>query len=144
MRSVPERSPSGMPYARWRDADQRLISYGQWPYASWAGMFEAVRENKTGSCWGCQCLFTVWHKEMLAIARYLNLVSNSGFGSRATHAKGASRFSGLATGRVKFSPQRQGVVPCDPAADRYTANTLLAPPLVRRIGNVLFRCTRGG
>ncbi len=139
MRAVLECCQSGKQYARWQHARRQRISCGQRSYAPWAGMFQAVHENKAGSCWGYQWRFTARRRPMLPLMPNANRVSNDGFGSRATHTMEVGRFSGLPAGQMEFPKRRPEAVQCDSAINRYTASALLASPLVRRVRRMLFR-----
>ena len=54
----------------------------------WKDVFYKVKKDQIeGSCWDYQFYFSIWKNEMLAICPKVNLVSNVGYGTDATHTK---------------------------------------------------------
>jgi hypothetical protein len=52
----------------------------------WSKAFQTMKENKLDT-WDFQWAFTIWENNGLAILPNVNMISNIGFGSEATHTK---------------------------------------------------------
>ncbi len=52
----------------------------------WTNLFDIMKEKKINT-WDYQWVFTIWKNEGLALLPNVNMVSNIGFGSDATHTK---------------------------------------------------------
>ena len=70
---------------------------------------------------------------MIAVMPNVNLVSNIGFGLHSTHTQRVSMYSGMPTESMMFPLRHPDVVRPDDEADRFTARSMFAPSLPRRV-----------
>lgn len=68
----------------------------------WHSVFEEMYEASEKVTWDYQWLFAQWANNGMAIAPSINLVSNIGHGSDATHTKIKSKIAELATSEMTF------------------------------------------
>jgi hypothetical protein len=114
--------------------DLSLVGY-------WTNIFEKVCQNKIDT-WDYQWSFHCWAQGRLAIIPNVNLISNIGYGSDATHTMGQSRFNNMKTAAMQFPLSHPPFILRDSAADEYTEKYHYFPPspelrLLVRLGRLL-------
>lgn len=92
--------------------DLSLVGY-------WTNIFEKVYQRRIDT-WDYQWMFHCWTGNRLAITPNVNLISNIGFDTNATHTMGRSKFSSMKTEAMGFPLSHPPVIMRDPAADEYT------------------------
>ena len=102
----------------------------------WAKVFQAVYEGRIDT-WDYQWGFTAWQEGMLSIMPNGNLSSNIGFGSEATHTKGASPFANLSVSAMEFPLRHPKIFQAHHMADHHESKTMFTSSLARRIINKL-------
>jgi hypothetical protein len=115
-------------------ADQDTLDY-------WTNIFQLVYQGKIGT-WDYQWTLACWLQNALSILPNVNLVSNIGFSSGATHTKSRSPFAELTTQAMAFPLAHPRFVLADQQADRFTQQTHFfgVGPLARarrRLGKLL-------
>lgn len=88
----------------------------------WYKIFDATYGGRIDT-WDYQLLFASWLQNGLHILPNVNLVSNIGFGTDATHTKTVSRCANMSVEEVKFPLQHPPFIIRDAAADDYTQST---------------------
>lgn len=74
--------------------------------------------------WDYQWCLACWQQSMLAIMPNVNLVSNIGFGSDATHTTSVSIYSDMPTVPMSFPIRHPNLVMVNHEADKFTANNM--------------------
>ncbi|MBW4580196.1 MAG: glycosyltransferase family 2 protein [Tildeniella nuda ZEHNDER 1965/U140] len=92
--------------------DDRTVQY-------WTEMLEAVSCNRIDT-WDYQWTFACWIQHGLSILPNVNLVSNIGFGTNATHTTEINQFSNLVTAAMQFPLKHPAFVIQDVKADNLT------------------------
>jgi hypothetical protein len=92
--------------------DRPLVSY-------WTNVFERVHHRQIDT-WDYQWVFHCWTRNRLAIISNVNLISNIGFDTNATHTMGQSKFSSMKTEALNFPLDHPPFVMRNSAADEYT------------------------
>ncbi|MBW4694498.1 MAG: glycosyltransferase family 2 protein [Lyngbya sp. HA4199-MV5] len=92
--------------------DHRAVKY-------WTEIFDAVSSGHIDT-WDYQWTFACWIQSGLTLLPNVNLVSNIGFGSEATHTIGANRLSNLPSEAMPFPLQHPAFVIRDIQADERT------------------------
>lgn len=97
--------------------DSQAVSY-------WSNIFQGVYEGF--NTWDYPWTFACWIHNGLSILPNVNLVSNIGFGSEATHTKGVSKFANMPTEAMSFPLQHPPFVIRDAQADDFTEKTVFS------------------
>jgi len=92
--------------------DDRAIQY-------WTELFEAVSCDRLDT-WDYQWTFACWIQHGLTILPTVNLVSNIGFGTGATHTKVTNQLSNLPNEAISFPLQHPEFIIQDLEADKRT------------------------
>jgi len=92
--------------------DDRAIQY-------WTELFEAVSSDRLDT-WDYQWTFACWIQHGLTILPTVNLVSNIGFGTGATHTKVTNQLSNLPNEAIRFPLQHPEFIIQDLEADKRT------------------------
>lgn len=92
--------------------DLSLVGY-------WTNVFERVYQRQIDT-WDYQWTFHCWTGNRLAIIPNVNLISNIGFDTKATHTVGRSKFNHMKTEAMRFSLSHPPIIMRDSAADEYT------------------------
>jgi hypothetical protein len=92
--------------------DLSLVGY-------WTNIFEKVYERQIDT-WDYQWTFHCWTQNRFAIIPNVNLISNIGFDTDATHTMGRSKFNNMKTEDMKFPLSHPPFIMRDSAADGYT------------------------
>ncbi|MEI9475034.1 MAG: glycosyltransferase family 2 protein [Deltaproteobacteria bacterium] len=92
--------------------ERRLVAY-------WWNTFQNVYEGKIDT-WDYQWTFHCWIQSRRSILPCVNLISNIGFDTTATHTKGQSAFSNMKTEPMGFPLDHPPYVLRDSVSDRYT------------------------
>lgn len=98
----------------------------------WAKVFQAVYEGHIDT-WDYQWGFTAWQHGMLSVMPNVNLISNIGFGSEATHTKGASPFANLPVDAMEFPLRHPKIFQAHHLADQHEGRTMFTSSPMRRI-----------
>lgn len=104
--------------------------------AYWYQIFERVYRGDIDT-WDYQWLFTNWIEGRYTILPSVNLVSNIGFGTNATHTTGDSELASLPTQPLTFPLKHPVGVIRNMQADAYSFETCFQPPLTSGIKNKL-------
>jgi hypothetical protein len=105
----------------------------------WTRIFSAVAGGEIDS-WAYPWMYSCWMQNMLSILPRVNLVSNVGFSTDATHTVGDSWLSNLPTEPMRFPLSHPPFVQRNVAADAATERTVFAaPPIAQRIRSWLVR-----
>ena len=97
----------------------------------WTKIFDAVHAGKIDT-WDYQWNLSSWAQGMVSVIPAVNLVSNIGFGSDATHTRGTSIYANMATEPMQFPLRHPRVVLPNVLADRYTAKTMFSESLTTK------------
>lgn len=97
----------------------------------WNYLFE--KTYKGMNTWDYQLLFTAWQNERLSIVPSVNLVSNLGFRSDATHRTNGigSEYAELPTRAIDFPLAHPASLATDDAADEFIETTMFSGNLTR-------------
>lgn len=108
-------------------------------YEYWSKMFEETHNGEIDA-WDFQWIFTCWIQNGLSILPCVNLVSNIGFGSNATHTKEINQFASMLTSAMDFPLKHPPFVIRNIEADDYTQNTMFTPipSVTTRLKNKLY------
>jgi len=85
----------------------------------WTRIFDLTYQGYINT-WDYQWVYSCWVQSSLTILPNVNLVSNIGFGTQATHTKGASRVAHLPVTAIDFPLKHPEIVTRNCAADRFT------------------------
>lgn len=83
----------------------------------WTDMLEKVYRREI-DCWGYQWLYSCWMQGGLTVVPNINLVTNIGVGSDATHTKGEAKALGIPTSEIGECIHPRAVIR-NIAADRF-------------------------
>ena len=86
----------------------------------WLEIFQRVADGEIDT-WDYQWLFASWITSRLTVLPNVNLVSNIGFGSDATHTAGASSLANLEVEKIAFPLRHPKMVLRDAKADSFTS-----------------------
>ena len=100
--------------------------------AYWTRLLQSAYEGKINT-WDIQWLFACWTQNGLSILPNVNLISNIGRGTGATHTAGKNWFMSLPTSGLNLPIQHPRFVVQDTVADRYTQQTMFTSTLAERI-----------
>ena len=90
----------------------------------WSNIFQSVYHGF--DTWDFPWTFANWIHNGLSILPNVNLVSNIGFGTEATHAKGESKFANIPTEEMTFPLQHPPCAIRDAEADDFTEKTMFS------------------
>lgn len=86
----------------------------------WTGIFDGLYERDEPDSWAYRWTYSCWKAGALTAIPQVNLVSNRGFGSQATHTRDAHHsLASMPTGPLRVTRHPPDVCP-HAAADRYT------------------------
>lgn len=107
--------------------DRRAVRY-------WTGIFDDTYLDRNSS-WGYRWIFSCWSRGALTILPQVNLVSNIGFGSEATHTHaGGNPLAFMPTESLAFPLKHPHSISRNAAADTFTQKHVFgAPSLFRRV-----------
>jgi hypothetical protein len=118
-----------------------ICAYSKNEQKYWSRAFDGVF-NKRIDTWDYQWTLTMWSQGMLSILPNVNLISNIGFGSDATHTKGASMFANLKRQPMSFPLDHPKLFIADKVADRYTSrhmfNTSILAKILSKLKHYIF------
>jgi hypothetical protein len=92
--------------------ERHLVKY-------WTRIFDKVYQHGVNT-WDYQWMFHCWTQNRLAIIPNVNLISNIGFDTNATHTTGQSEFNSMKTEAMKFPLSHPPFIIRDSASDEYT------------------------
>lgn len=105
----------------------------------WSKIFQRVADGKINT-WDYQWVFSCWVNSMLTILPNVNLISNIGFGSEATHNTRAGRLANIPSEEIGFPLKHPKLIVRNEQMDLVTANTAYNIPTGKRILDyLLFR-----
>lgn len=110
--------------------DSLVPNKGQQGY--WQRIFTRLRAGGIDT-WDYQLMLTAWSQGMVSIMPKVNMISNIGFGAEATHTKGASIFSAMATEPIDFPLVHPTIVLPDAKADAFTAKKMFPSSFARKV-----------
>ena len=138
-------------WATWRDRWQETydVSMTSWPIVReegrleellgnqketkfWTTIFNKVYAGKIDT-WDYQWGYANWAHDRVAILPAVNLISNIGFGSDATHTVSASDLANLPTNSLRFPLQHPTELIKNRSADEFTRNNWFMRPLWKRV-----------
>lgn len=93
----------------------------------WFSKLNGVYENKIDA-WGYSWVFSCWMQNGLTIIPSVNLVSNIGFGSEATHTKAESQLANMVMTAMDFPLRHPPFVIRDIEADSFVQRTIFYVP----------------
>jgi len=93
----------------------------------WTAIFDAVHRGEIDT-WDYQWLFASWVEGGLCILPRVNLISNLGFGSDATHTATANPFAALPVREMHFPLEHPPFLIRDADCDRSTYEVMFRPP----------------
>jgi hypothetical protein len=99
---------------------------------SWRRAFDGVYRGEIDT-WDFQWTLACWCQSMLAVMPQVNLISNIGFGSQATHTSQPSVYGNLPVSEIKWPLREPNVIAANPEADRATARGMFAVSIGRRL-----------
>lgn len=112
---------------------------------SWTKIFQSVYDLQINS-WAFRWTFACWMQGGLSITPAVNLVSNVGFGTEATHTQQRNRFANLPAEAMPFPLHHPPFVIRDQQADRRTQARLydlsLIPVLKGKVKKMLYSLRR--
>ena len=139
-------------WASWKRAWQKYdVEMKLWPFiretkyldywlsnkkalAHWEEEFRRLYNNKIDT-WDFQFLFACWINQGLSILPQVNLVSNIGFGTGASHTgDGNKKASNIPVKEIIFPLKHPEIVMRNLEADMYEEENYILLPLHRRIG----------
>jgi hypothetical protein len=100
--------------------------------AYWTKILGAVHSGKIDT-WDYQWNLSSWAQGRVSIIPAVNLISNIGFGSEATHTQSKSIYAGMTMEAMQFPLQHPRAVLPDIHADAYTAGTMFSGSLGKRV-----------
>jgi hypothetical protein len=98
----------------------------------WSNTFQAVYGGKIDT-WDYQWNLTSFTNNTISIIPSVNLISNIGFGSEATHTKGISPYADIPVKPLSFPLMHPNIILPHHAADEFTAKSMFSPSLLTRI-----------
>ena len=99
----------------------------------WRDIFDRTYRGKTGT-WDYQWLFACWLQYGLSVIPSVNLISNIGFGSSATHTgTDGGKLAAMETQEMKFPLSHPPFVLSDSQADDNTARLFFRPSGLSRV-----------
>lgn len=100
----------------------------------WYKVFNAVYDGKIDT-WDYQWLLASWAQGMVSIIPRVNLVSNIGFGSEATHTCEKNKYSSMDINSIEFPLKHPDIILPHKEADNYTAHSMFLDSLFKRVLN---------
>ncbi|KAM3092411.1 glycosyltransferase family 2 protein [Phormidesmis sp. 146-35] len=105
----------------------------------WTKMFQTFYENKIDT-WDFAWIYSCWLQSGLTVLPHVNLVSNIGFDSVATHTRDVeSAFANLPSTEMEFPLQHPPFMIRDRQADQFTEKTHFNPRLLSKIKRKIFK-----
>ncbi len=141
-------------WATWRrtwqyyDADMKLwptVCDGNWlndifnsnsHSKIWREYFQNVYDNRVDT-WDYQLVFACWIQSGLNILPNVNLISNIGFGTEATHTTVVNKFANMPTEKMLLPMQHPRFVIRDSQADLYTQKSNFDINSIDRLKNTI-------
>ena len=100
----------------------------------WYKVFNAVYDGKIDT-WDYQWVLASWAQGMVSIIPRVNLVSNIGFGSEATHTCEKNKYSSMDINSIEFPLKHPDIILPHKEADNYTAHSMFLDSLLKRVLN---------
>jgi hypothetical protein len=111
--------------------------------AYWRYQFDRVKDAGDRGDWDIAWLLSSWIEEALSIVPSVNLVSNIGFGTGATHTQDArSAFASLPTAPIPFPLRHPPAIERSEDEDRLAAATVFSGNLERLVSSLRQRIRR--
>jgi len=142
-------------WATWRDrwAGSYDVTMAKWPRirkegwladmvgntreaAYWQKIFERVHRGEIHT-WDYQWVFANWVEGRMSILPAVNMITNVGFDSNATHTTGASDLANLARNPIAFPLTHPLGVFRNIQADQFSEHKCFRVPLMKRVLNKL-------
>ncbi|PPD37079.1 MAG: hemolytic protein HlpA-like protein [Methylomonas sp.] len=104
----------------------------------WQHAFQGVYTGKIDT-WDYQWTFTVWSQNMISILPNVNLISNIGFGSDATHTTSINIYSNMKTQSIEFPLCHPNGFDIELKADAFTGRNMFSISLFNMLSRVIRR-----
>lgn len=143
-------------WATWRDRWQETydVSMASWPAVReegrlkellgsrkeakfWTTIFDKVYSGKIDT-WDYQWAYGNWVHNRVGLLPTVNLISNIGFGSDATHTVRASHLANIPTNPLRFPLNHPSELIKNSKADEFTRNNWFMRPLWKKICDRLY------
>ena len=98
----------------------------------WENIFQDIFDNLIDT-WDYQWLFTCWMQNGLTILPNVNLISNIGFNTEATHTKSVDRLANMPTETITFPLLHPQFVIRDTQSDDFTQKSIFKLSVISRI-----------
>jgi hypothetical protein len=99
----------------------------------WKQRFQSIYNNNFDT-WDYQLVFACWSQSGLVIQPNINLVSNIGYGSAATHSKTLiTEFANMPVEKMSFPMQHSEFMVRDAKADKYTKDSMKKLTRIKQI-----------
>lgn len=108
----------------------------------WSKIFQAIYDGQLVTCWDYQWLLTSWAQGMVAVLPNVNLISNIGFGSGATHTHQVNAYANMEIEPMEFPLRHPEIVLPHRDGDAFTSNEMFNSSLRRRALRKLREFTR--
>jgi hypothetical protein len=99
----------------------------------WTDWYQRAYDKNQGDNWDAQWTFAAWVQSGLSILSNQNLISNIGFGQAGTNTLEITEHANLPTVAMNFPLHHPPFKVRNVAADRFTHDTLFAPPFPQRV-----------
>lgn len=106
-------------------------------YKYWLKAFDSVYENAIDT-WDYQWTLSLWAQGMLTVIPNVNLISNIGFGSEATHTRGGSIFSTMKLENMRFPITHPQIFLRNYEADAFTASKMFTSSIWVKVINKIY------
>jgi len=119
-----------------KHSDQINYIYDNWAEkVYWTNIFDLIFNGILNSCWDYQWLYTRWVKKELSIVPAVNLVSNIGFNSNATHTNYDSILANMKTENI-WEIHHPPLIVRDDLADIYVFDYCYGGKRIKRYGRL--------
>jgi hypothetical protein len=125
----------------WREIREggylKALTSGRDDYRHWFKAFQSVYDGNIDT-WDYQWTLALWVQGMLTVLPSVNLISNIGFDSDATHTRGDSIYANLGTVSMEFPLHHPRVFLPNYVADSFTASSMFTSSLLVKLFNKFF------
>lgn len=98
----------------------------------WCKVFQAVYDGRIDT-WDYQWILASWVNGMMSVMPNVNLISNIGFGSEATHTKKVSIYADMKVEPMTFPLKHPEIFVPNFQADAYTENGMFTASIPRQV-----------
>jgi hypothetical protein len=107
----------------------------------WTKIFQAVFDQKIDT-WDYQWVLASWSQGMLSVIPNVNLISNIGFGTDATHTHGVSAYANVPCGSMSFPIQNPKIILRHSVADAFSSRRMFSNSIsmsLEKISALIFK-----